>query len=406
MRFVRPGVLASLAVACISLAATATLVACFGSGTHTTADAGFDATGFDSSFDDASLDGGPDGSPPDSAPATDGPHTDGPTSSDGGTGSDSSSGDAGVDAPPPTPVVVTTGVPTPYTMAVDGQNLYWSNLPADADGGAVMKVSLSSGTVATLITAAQETNASSIAVDSKNVYASVDNTLALVSVPIGGGTVSTLMTFYYESSPIAVGAGAVLGTMINSGVWAVPVDGGTPVNYVQQPYGALTGATDGTSYFWIQSAAPNAIRSAPLGAASMPAVTQLVTNPADSGNLSPVVNTAYQNLAVDGTSVYWFDNGSGSILSAPKGGGAFKVIAQVPVGTVQSLLTDGTTLYWAQTTPPAILKMPVAGGTPQTLVSGAPTAALATLDGEIPRMAIDATHLYWFNPPDIYEIAR
>ncbi len=310
------------------------------------------------------------------------------------------------DAPAPAPAVLTSGVPNPYAMAVDGQNLYWTNSPAAADGGAVVQVSLTTGDVTTLVSAAQDINGNSIAVDSRNVYASVYNSLYLVSVPIGGGTISTLMTYYYESTPVAVAGGAVLGVQVNSGVWAVPVDGGAPVNYVQQPYGALTGTTDGTTYFWVQSATPNAIRSAPLGG-SMPSVTQLVTDPPDAGNQWPVTGTAYQNLAVDGTSVYFFDNGTGQIFSVPKAGGAFEALTSVSAGnSVQSLLTDGVTLYWAQTTPPAIVQMPVGGGTPQTIVSGAAVTALATLDGSIPCMALDAQHLYWFNPPDIDVMAR
>src|SRR5579883_663029 len=99
-------------------------------------------------------------------------------------------------------------------------------------------------------------------------------------------------------------------------------------------------------------------------------------------------------IAVDATSVWWTEDGSGpGILTVTTGGGALTQLVrtdQNTQGAPMGIALDATNVYWTDNGPPAgdVMSMPKGGGTPVALASGQ--------DGPC-AIAVDATSVYWMN---------
>jgi len=62
-------------------------------------------------------------------------------------------------------------------------------------------------------------------------------------------------------------------------------------------------------------------------------------------------------IAVDATTVYWADNGAGTVMAVPRsGGGTPATIATGQTG-VDYLALDATSLYWAQPTVGSVVRL-------------------------------------------------
>jgi hypothetical protein len=95
-------------------------------------------------------------------------------------------------------------------------------------------------------------------------------------------------------------------------------------------------------------------------------------------------------LAVDATSVYWADQASGTVMSAPLAGGKAKIVASGQ-SSPGSIATDSVNLYWANNGngnpyTGAIMTWPLAGGAAVSLASGEALPA---------KLAIDGSNVYW-----------
>jgi hypothetical protein len=232
-------------------------------------------------------------------------------------------------------------------LAIDGTNLYWSEYVSGgppADGGVPI---YTSDVVQTTLVGYNSTKIwsglglpQSLAVDATNVYVLV-NQFGLYSVPIGGGTVSTL----------------TLG-----------------------PYGHSVAVTGGTAFFPGGNAGPDWILSVPTigGIPSMFAGMQF-------GSLSANV------VVTDGTNIYWTDEGSwptgGSLYAKPVMGGVQTMLYPGPILN-GGIAFDTTYVYittWSG--PGSVLKIPKAGGPAVTLATG--TSGLG--------IAVDDTFVYWVN---------
>jgi hypothetical protein len=249
-----------------------------------------------------------------------------------------------------------------------------------------------------MVTLATSTDPQFLAVDSKNVYWTDDGdgssgntgTGSVLSVPIAGGTVTTLATGLLSPAGIAVDATDVywvdFGLLDPPGdVMKVAVSGGTPVTLATSTGGGTpTHITiDAKNVYWTDG---NAVWQIPKGGG-----TPLMLAEHKGGLTS--------GIAVDSTYVYWTseespDGGSplntGSVMKTPIGGGATTVLAtgqSIPL----DLKVDGKNLYWAnqgETTKPngMVMKLPLAGGSPVPLAMGQNTVF---------DLAIDSTHVYW-----------
>ena len=305
---------------------------------------------------------------------------------------------APVEAGPP--IILSTGVTAPYAIAVNATDVYWTQDLGGVVGPTLLKVPIAGGATTTLSTGS---NGYALALDSTHVY--WDQGLPLLSMPLAGGATSTLIANFAGTSfgPIPVASGAVWGTQVNSGVWSIPVTGGTQTNTFPQPYGSAGCIADATSLYWLYLGAPAVIMKAPLTGGTP---TTLVAPDADGGFNQQVAGTDYQNLAVDGANLYWTNVIDGTLRKVPKNGGTPVVLANtVPAQGPDSIATDGESVYWFTTGPNVLMKTPVGGGASVTVVSGT-TVAGAQPGAVTPIVAVDATSVYWLNAPNLYKAAK
>ncbi len=233
-----------------------------------------------------------------------------------------------------------SGQSLPTGIAVDATSVYWTNQYAgiyDGDEtcngqalkgtfirGTVMRVPLSGGTVTTL--ANEQCAPAGIAVDSSNVYwtntdycgaATVNNPCpdaplgsagnpdpidpgnTVMSVPIGGGALTTLASNQNGLWPIAVGAASVYWTSPdNLAVMSVPIGSGAPTVLVAEQYYPWDVVVDATHAYWVNvDDADNGsvIMSVPLDGSGAPSA------------IAAGQSASY--LAVDAQSVYWTNQG-------------------------------------------------------------------------------------------------
>lgn len=386
----RTRILASL----LTVAIPAVLAACFGkpsstSGGSPSFDASFDSTDFDVA---ASADGSPDGA---GSPFADSgsPETGADADAASARDADAGPGEAGP------PVVLATNLTAPNALAVNATDVYWTQDLGGVAGATLLKVPIGGGSTTTLSTGV---NGYALALDGTSVY--WDQGLPLLSMPLAGGATTTLTASFQGTSagPLWVAAGAVWGTQGNTGVWSIPVAGGTQSNTFSQPYGTASCVVDATSIYWLQLDTPAVIMKAPLAGGTP---VTLVAPDADGGANEQVGDTVYQNLAVDGTSLYWGNIVDRTLRKVPKNGGAPVVLATSPGPGPASIATDGAHVYWFSAGPAALMKTPVGGGASVTLVSGASVAS--TQPGAAnPIVTVDATSVYWFDSTTLYRAAK
>ncbi len=151
-------------------------------------------------------------------------------------------------------------VTSPTPVVVDANHIYWGNVGATAS---VYQANKDGSNPMALITGVNPSNGSWLAVDSTNVYYTVFNTGAVLSVPIGGGTVTTLSTGESQPGPIV---------------------------------------SDSTALYWKVT---GAIRKYPK--AGGPATT--LANCANLSTVSAGQCSSPNRLTVDATYVYWTDVG-------------------------------------------------------------------------------------------------
>lgn len=110
--------------------------------------------------------------------------------------------------------------------------------------------------------------------------------------------------------------------------------------------------------------------------------------PCPSGGCQPIQLTSGQvdpsEIVVDATTIYWIENGEGTIRSMPKGGGAVStlLVRDFP----RALAVDGSTLYyaWESGSTTQIFSMPKGGGASKPLV-----------DVRAEALALDDANVYW-----------
>ncbi len=243
-------------------------------------------------------------------------------------------------------VMLASGKSNANAMAIDSENLYWTEYPASN----VKKVTLDGGSVTTL--ASGQLGVLAIAVDSTSLYWTEES--------------DTGFPNYTQTGTVTKAA----------------LDGAMPTTLASGQSNPNSVAVDSTSIYWtnggtVMCGACGSVVRAALDGASM---TTLV-----SGRNLPT------GIAIDSTSVYWIEQAGGTVMKVALDGGSPTTLASVRSGLSGfpvSIAVDGTNVYWTNPGAGTVMKVPLDGGVPTTLASG------QCYPGGI---VVDSTSVYWTN---------
>ena len=250
-------------------------------------------------------------------------------------------------------VILASGITSPIAVAIDATSIYWT------DQSDLMSVSLSGGTVTTLVSG--RSGVSGLAVDATSVYWAETGTVAsatgaVMKMSKVGGPITTLASAQYYPSSIAIDCPLPSGSCTAQNVyWSnlsgdsvvrTPLDGGAPRtlaelnlnphNNAASPVGI---AVDGTSVYWTIPDPGGSVKSVPVGGGTVATVA------AGQGSSQP------WGIATDATSVYWTDLTSQTasfVMRTAKGSGTNTTFASSNGSWAgpSAIASDGTSVYW------------------------------------------------------------
>jgi hypothetical protein len=287
-----------------------------------------------------------------------------------------------------TPTVVASGIQlTPSNLVSDGTNLYW--LTSEGTGGPLLSMPVGGGAISTVVSA--QLGGGFLAVDDTNVYF-IDETGAVSRVPKGGGP-STPIIKLTDSGLTALGD-RLYWREISPGTQAsviktVPLKGGTVSTLADLPAsvsGEALGVTKTTGFFG--GFTSPGLYAFPLGSGG----------PVDGGSV-PNLTGRCQFLISDTDAVYcggYFGPTSGTApagsLIRVESSGSATVLGNILAGGggidagAGGVAYDATDVYWADPiTVGTIMKVSKTGGTPVTLAKDTNPVAVA----------VDDTAVYW-----------
>jgi len=300
------------------------------------------------------------------------------------------------------PVVLATQQAAPYRLALDDTSLYWTDGglgTTNVTGGAVMKVPLSGGAPAALLTNPPGSYFG-IAVDATRVYVSIAPASAasnsyIEAIPKAGGVATALHTGP-GASWFAVGlttdapangsaANVYWSDLYTAMVYSVAAAGGTAKAFAGVANAEGVTYDGGVLYFCDAGTFDANYNPNYDGRVVMKLAT------ASGGGTPLVLGGEPIELAVDGTDVYYTDY-QGSVKRVPKQGGAPETLAAAAYPVAIAL--DANYAYWTERGAPktacvgagSIKRMPKAGGSIETLASGQ-----TCLSG----IAVDTSAVYW-----------
>jgi hypothetical protein len=272
------------------------------------------------------------------------------------------------------PVVLVSGVPLITHVEVDETGVYFDHLDTNAPNwtsasvGRLAKIGLSGGTPTILATDNfPNRSPQEFALDKTSLYWALGGG-AVLKVPRGGGTPSTLAPIdsVYTIS-LAVSPSYVFYGGSGNSVMRVPIQGGTPQPSVASGVPMMRMAADSTYVYWTDTSGGTVRKVAATGGS----VVTLA-----SGENAPF------GIALDANNVYWASQGAGTLKKISLNGGTPTLLATG--GAREHIDVDATHVYW--TAGNSVMRVAIAGGTPETVAEGAATAY---------ALAVGAQHVYW-----------
>jgi hypothetical protein len=275
-------------------------------------------------------------------------------------------------------VVLASDQMGPALVAVDSTSVYWTN---ELDG-TVLSVPIGGGSQTTIASA--QSLPQFIVVDSSDVYWTNGGTAAesyadgsvVKTTKGGGGSLVTLATLQNNPQAIAVDSSHVYWTSFGSGtVVTVPITGDTPTTLNVGASGDYGVAIDANNVYWTNRSAGTVTKASLTGESP----TTLA-----SGQDGPTT------ITVDALRVYWTNGAGGSLMSVPIAGGDATTIASGQLSPF-GLAVDSSKVYWSNggaqnATNGSVVAAPLSGGAPTTLVAN---------QGGAGGLVIDSLSAYW-----------
>jgi hypothetical protein len=284
-------------------------------------------------------------------------------------------------------IAIATGQTGTTGIAVDSSNIYWANTGhANTQNGEIISAPIGGGTLSTLVSDFSF-EPEEIAVDTKSTgsvfWTDIGQEHVFSVAKSGGGTptmvdTETLPSGFHFVGGVALGNGNVYWTQ-SPYVFSVAESGGTVTTMATgtQPIGI---AVDSKNVYWGDSLAGTntngTVNQIPVGGGSK---VTLATGQTPFG------------IAIDSTTVYWANDAfPGSVMAAPIGGGLARLLAQSPPnsGTI-TVATDGTNVYFNgvdSSGSDALLRVSKDGGQ---------AVPIASPNDSVTRIAVDGTNVYW-----------
>jgi len=262
-----------------------------------------------------------------------------------------------------------SGITNIGPLVVDAKSVYW------VSDGAISKVPLDGGQVTQLL-AAQRTAPTSLALDSKYVYFTL-NAGVVGRVPLDGGQASTVVRGGGSATGgVVVDPKAVYFFTSNNLVARAPVDGGSAVELSSGPTDSniFNIVSDGSTLFWTNRGilAKDGSLQPQSGH-----VVRISINGEDRKTLATKLDDP--NLIALWKDVLYFQVGGG-IAGMSVTGGTPKPL--VPQAAPNGLATDGVSLYWTTgSSPGRVMRSTVDGSNASTLVADLGLPAAIAVDG-------------------------
>jgi hypothetical protein len=235
------------------------------------------------------------------------------------------------------PVPIASGQIAPTGVAVDAVNVYWANNGPNGTDGSVMKAALPNGSPAPLVPGV---SALYLVSSGTTLYFTRGQFGAVLSVPVIGGGTTPVWTSNKFPYGIAMDANNVYWGVFNNnvGVYEAAVASGSPTQFVSGFGNTQQVAADGTNVYFTTYF--------PSGGVYMTDPNGLSVTPLATGQPRPF------GVAVHGSEVYFTT--STAVMRVSTAGGS---PTQLAADTLpQQIAVDGTAIYWASGTG-AILKL-------------------------------------------------
>lgn len=280
---------------------------------------------------------------------------------------------------------------------MEGSNVYWASTPPGT--AEVGSVPVGGGSATTLVRLGSGAQPLSIAVDATNAYVAgttcggpLGCTGWIDEISLSSGATTTLASNVSVSGPIAVDGKSLYWTSsggeFTGTVMSVPIAGGSPTTLASNQSWPGAIAVDATNAYWANG--NGTIMKMPIGG--------------DGGGAPSVLaygQTGAAAITVYGANVYWVtagtcaDNGTctGTVMTVPVAGAASPTTLASEQNTPAGIAVDGTNVYWTNSN--SLMKVPIGGGAPIELGAQGGSAVV-----------LDATNVYWLSGPAVVQLAK
>jgi hypothetical protein len=278
-------------------------------------------------------------------------------------------------------LILSSGFIPPGRLAIDANNAYWTN-----GDGTIRTVPLAGGTTTTLVTGLSQPIG--IAVDAQDVYAASQDG-RIVSAPLSGAATLTVLAqmqpnpyalavdatnVYWSNVASGAGNGSIM-ACAKAGCGQMPTTLASGL-HVQYPYG-LTAA--GGNVYWTSFNYTGEINRVPTTGGAF-------------SNFSSGLGYPYELAITGSVTVAVIYGQGGAIAMVPSGGGmATNLVGGQSFPTEGT--TDGTAAYWTLTMPSGqngatLMKAPLATGQAQVLAKNTQPAG---------SVQVDSQYVYWLS---------